>query len=75
MTTQSNDLAPLSIKEKAAIAKHASDILCAITDGQPITDFTIRGHRTKCETAIELAELFHQILKERGYDGGDRVNE
>lgn len=61
-----------TLNQKAAITKHASEIYSQMAGKLPVTAQNLQGVRMHMETAIEHAELFHEILAEKGYDGGDR---
>ncbi len=57
---------------KKAIVAHAERIFNTMPNKQAVTDQNISGIRANMNTAIELAELFHEILGQRGYDGSIR---
>ena len=61
-----------SADEKAAIAKHATQLFTTMPGKLPLTDMNAKGNRELAERAIELAEYFHDVLTEKGYDGGNR---
>lgn len=58
--------------EKAAIAKHATQLFTNMPGKLPLTNMNAKGNRELAERAIELAEYFHDVLTEKGYDGGSR---
>lgn len=59
-------------EEKSAIARHATQLFTAMPGKLPLTNMNAKGNRELAERAIELAEYFHDVLTEKGYDGGSR---
>lgn len=57
---------------KKAIIKHAEKLYNSMPNKQPVTDQNIAGIRTNMHTAIELAEMFHEVLALKGYDSALR---
>jgi hypothetical protein len=57
-------------EEKKAIVAHAKEIYTRLCLAEPVTSKNAKGHRAKAEQAIEQAELFHDAIKERGYENG-----
>lgn len=73
MTTQKTNTSRGAIHgptliEKRSIVKHAKEIYTRICLVEPVTDKNTRGHHTKAEMALNLAELFHEYLLTKGYE-------
>lgn len=72
MTVKTSTEAVLGNGDKAAIARHATEIYNTLPGKEPVTDQNIMGIREKMQRAIDLAELFHEVLSTRGYDPAER---
>jgi hypothetical protein len=57
-----------TIAEKTAIVKHAKEIFVRLCLTEPLLVTNAKAHSLKAETSLELAELFHNVITERGYE-------
>jgi len=60
---------------KKAIINHAERIYNTMPNKQPVTNSNIAGIRSNMITAIELAQMFHEVLALNGLDGSLREEE
>jgi hypothetical protein len=72
MMTKTSSEAVLGILAKKAIARHATEIYNTLPGKDAVTDQNVAGIREKMQRSIDLAELFHDILSQRGYDPDSR---